>query len=156
MVGLVKRRGGLFHQFLLCIPSDTCWSFDKNSRHLYLLVVLVSSIRTIEPIKRVRCAAFIITPTVSARKHFLKSACLLLVERRMPESTLRQKNIYDMACSWTQTWQLTRVITASSSALSGLLSSNGAPKRTKRSRRSRRYGGWKNPHIRDGSSPSAA
>src|SRR5262249_52702972 len=61
-----------------------------------------------------------------------------------------------MACSWTQTWQLTRVITASSSALSGLLSSNGAPKRTKRSRRSRRYGGWKNPHIRDGSSPSAA
>src|SRR5215813_5346 len=113
MVGLVKRRGGLFHQSLLCIPSDTRWSFDKNSRHLYLLVVLVSSTRTIEPIKRVRCAAFIITPTVGARKHFLKSACLLLVERRMPESTLRKKNIYDMARSWTQTWQLTRVITAS-------------------------------------------
>jgi len=31
----------------------------------------------------------------------------------MPESTLRKKNICDMARSWTQTWQLTRVITAS-------------------------------------------
>src|SRR5262249_40730568 len=38
VVGILERCRGPFHQSLLCIAADACWSFDKHNRHLFLLL----------------------------------------------------------------------------------------------------------------------